>query len=943
MADSHASWRARMLLAVIWALALRSNGAFVMRAPHGLSRELSRRWPALGAGKAGAGHATCTSRHRHAHVTCSGGSGDSAKLLEPPDDSVRVGRSWLHSIQPVTKKLGGKAATSKGFGSKENAAAQEPRDRNPRRAERLWRLRAAAGARMRAHREGLSECLEDRGAAIAPALSVQLAQLTPTTLRETLDPNVPPMHPAEKLSSADVGMSKTQTVQRRRQRQDNELRQTQQTLWFRAKAEEMAILRDNAYPWKPGQAVYCASDTGHLMRGTLLSVEQSANRLTVARVRLHAPMPTSGAATSASCGATPGTPTGETRSDGSGGVSFRGEGNGGAGSVAEASERGPELSEGCIETFLLPAIFPIGGCNGGLESGLEKLVHFNTQEDLCGAVGLQGTYSLSRSSAGAQSVPPRMPGVPDYDAVGGSPLGLLTAGRAPAVDEVLLYLEEQKLQLMHRPFCEHKLAFASGRLNAARQQLKDALIDSETRLLRFCEVLAYTLYTPGTHTLQTLREGVEGGAGAGGAASPFFRSTGVECEVRLKGGEREGFKVEEPLSDETLVSLMSGEGFGKTSICDHLVSSIRVLPFNSFRHAHNERKRRQEAAAARRNTSASIDYLSTLAGHEELEVPHHMEGWSEAHEVTHYLVYEAASAAQVDSSGGVLQFRGSRKSAAELLDIVADKLCHVDAYVGSSSSRGYSDCRQIHNTLSVRIVVESAEQAAGLLQRLRSLTFSGEALREADVPLICEHDGVGRGECTDRLQILEVQDRLKGQAQAGAPGTSTLTLRQEEAEVGWRGLVAMVKWWGAPIMLVMEPLEVGDLDWFLMCVLRWRLPHDGTARALTRLRAHAGVSLAAGGVDVDELRAVQGAAAAGAQRRAAPVAGVRADAAADALGAGSRRPRGRPRGARRRRRRWRCGGPRLRGDSGARALGGVGTKRAGVAARGQEDRLRVVI
>ena len=815
MAGRHVSWRASMLLAVIWALALRSSGAFVLWAPHGLSRELSRRWPALGAGKAAAGHTTCASRHRHAQVTCSGGSGDSAKLLEPPDDSVRVGRSWLNSIQPVSQKLGGKAAPSKGF-SKENAAAQKSRERNPHRAERLSRQRAAAGARLRAHREGLSECLEDGGVATAPALSVQLAQLSPTTLEETLDADVPPLHPAEKLSCADVGMSKTQTVQRRRQRQDRELRQTQQTLWFRAKAEEMAILRDNAYPWKPGQAVYCASDTGHLMRGTLLSVEQSANRLTVARVRLHAPMPASGAATSASCGATSGTPTGETRSDGSGCASFCGEGKGEAGSVVK-TDGGPEPSEGCIETFLLPAIFPIGGCNGGLESGLEKLVHFNTQEDLCGAVGLQGTYSLSRSSAGAQSVP-RMPGVPDYDAVGGSPLGLLTAGRAPAVDDVLLYLEEQKLQLMHRPFCEHKLAFASGRLHAARQQLKDALIDAETRLLRFCEVLAYTLYTPGTHTLHSLREGSGGGEGSGGAASPFFRSTGVECEVRLKGGEGEGFKVEEPLSDETLVSLMSGEGFGKKGICDHLVSSIRVLPFNSFRHAHNERKRRQEAAAARRNTSASIDYLSTLAGHEELEVPHHMEGWSEAHEVTHYLVYEAASASQVDSSGGVLQFRGSRKSAAELLDIVADKLCHVDAYVGSSSSRGYSDCRQIHNTLSVRIVVESAQQAAGLLQRLRTLTFSGEALREADVPLISEQDGAGCGECTDRLQILEVQDRLKGQAQAGAPGTNTLTLRQEEAEVGWRGLVAMVKWWGAPIMLVMEPLEVDDLS----CVCAYR-------------------------------------------------------------------------------------------------------------------------
>ena len=30
----------------------------------------------------------------------------------------------------------------------------------------------------------------------------------------------------------------------------------------------------------------------------------------------------------------------------------------------------------------------------------------------------------------------------------------------------------------------------------------------------------------------------------------------------------------------------------------------------------------------------------------------------------------------------------------------------------------------------------------------------------------------------------------------------------KQAKVGWRGLVVMVKWWGAPIMIVMEPLEV---------------------------------------------------------------------------------------------------------------------------------------
>ena len=41
---------------------------------------------------------------------------------------------------------------------------------------------------------------------------------------------------------------------------------------------------------------------------------------------------------------------------------------------------------------------------------------------------------------------------------------------------------------------------------------------------------------------------------------------------------------------------------------------------------------------------------------------------------------------------------------------------------------------------------------------------------------------------------------------------STTLMREEEAKVGWRGLVVMVKWWGAPIMIVVEPLEVYHLQ-----------------------------------------------------------------------------------------------------------------------------------
>ena len=58
----------------------------------------------------------------------------------------------------------------------------------------------------------------------------------------------------------------------------------------------------------------------------------------------------------------------------------------------------------------------------------------------------------------------------------------------------------------------------------------------------------------------------------------------------------------------------------------------------------------------------------------------------------------------------------------------------------------------------------------------------------------------------DRLQ--RGRQRLTRRAGVG----STTLMREEEAKVGWRGLVAMVKWWGAPIMIVMEPLEVYHLQ-----------------------------------------------------------------------------------------------------------------------------------
>jgi len=122
----------------------------------------------------------------------------------------------------------------------------------------------------------------------------------------------------------------------------------------------------------------------------------------------------------------------------------------------------------------------------------------------------------------------------------------------------------------------------------------------------------------------------------------------------------------------------------------------------------------------------------------------------------------ANSPQQVDASGGVLRFFGRRKSASELLDIVADKLC--------------------------------------------SIKFSQKSLLQADVPVI-RWGEAAPGHATDRLHVVDFQNRLEGQPIIGEPGSQTL-MRAEEAKVGWRGLVVMVKWWGTRIMLIMEPLEV---------------------------------------------------------------------------------------------------------------------------------------
>jgi hypothetical protein len=407
-----------------------------------------------------------------------------------------------------------------------------------------------------------------------------------------------PTHPAEKDAPAAVvfggGRGRTMTLKRRAGTGD---RIAQTRSLFRAKSEELAILRDSTVPFRPGQPVYCANDNGRLVRGTLLSVERGKNRLLVGQVRLHE------------------RPADDAR----------------GGSTSER-EDGWE-----VKKFRLPAIFPIGGCNGGLESELENFVSFDETSDFHGAADLDAEV--------------------DTDTCG-SALSWLTAGRAHAVDDILLYMEEQKLRLMHMPFREHTLEFETGHLKSARKGLKLALVDAETRLLRFCEVLAHTLF------------GVPGGG------AEFLRSTGVNCEIGSRGphGQREHFTVEEPLSDDLLYHLMSGEGFGKKGICDHLVENLRVMPINTFRYAHVERQRQVEARRQRQTGAdgSMMDYLGSLSEEEPLKPGAHddlellgggTEAWNEVRQLSHYLIYEAKTPTQVDASGGVLRFFASRKSA----------------------------------------------------------------------------------------------------------------------------------------------------------------------------------------------------------------------------------------------------------------------------------------
>ena len=188
-----------------------------------------------------------------------------------------------------------------------------------------------------------------------PLLRNQIQTITRLEQAKQVRPKDVGLHPAEKSAvsaSAAGARSRTMTLKRRAGCDD---RSAQTRSLFRAKSEELAILRDSTVPFGPGQPVFCANDNGRLVRGTLLSVERGKNRLLVGKVRLH-----------------------ERRAPD---VASRHREDSGGGSSSE--------EEFEVKKFRLPAIFPIGGCNGGLESELEKFVSFDETSDFHGAADLE--------------------------------------------------------------------------------------------------------------------------------------------------------------------------------------------------------------------------------------------------------------------------------------------------------------------------------------------------------------------------------------------------------------------------------------------------------------------------------------------------------------------------------------------------------------------------
>uniref|UniRef100_A0A7S0ENS0 Uncharacterized protein n=1 Tax=Hanusia phi TaxID=3032 RepID=A0A7S0ENS0_9CRYP len=467
-----------------------------------------------------------------------------------------------------------------------------------------------------------------------------------------------------------------------------------QARWFRDKLEEVNLLRNHpGIRFRPGQIVYGQREDGILVQGTLMSVRRCKNRLLYGKVKV----------------------TGAASND--------------------------AAAEGKVELFRIPCIFPVGGCNGGLETELHKM--------------LQGRRENANNDEDEV-----LEWVQYGERQDGSALKMFTLGLEPMIETILLRLEQKRKLLMQLPFQAHSIEFTKDELMELRQGFHRTMVRGETRLMRFCEVLARTIFV----------------------GSSFSRSSVVTGETK-RALRKERFTIMEPLSDELLWSLMPGQELGST-----LLSSMQVLPMQSL-----DRALHHHAALLERVGIKQKEFVRS-------------DDWQKPKLISHSVMYEALSSQDVDRSGGVLRFSGYKKSDDEVFDMVADKLCNLDAFIGSSTTRGrYSDSQYIRNILSVRIVVESANQGRKLLARLRAARFAPSDLHDADVPFL----GREHAECTDRLEVLEVQDHLDYAMESVRKAPLE---RDEERANGWRGLVVMVRWWGVPVMIVIKPLEVFHLE-----------------------------------------------------------------------------------------------------------------------------------
>jgi len=477
--------------------------------------------------------------------------------------------------------------------------------------------------------------------------------------------------------------------------------------WFRDKIEEESLFRNKVdlcteqrtLHLKPGQSVYGMRPDGSFVRGTLISVRRSVkNRLIMGKVRII--------------------------------------------------EAGTEHEEVALshryEKFRLPSIFPVGGCNGGIELHLHTMLR-----------------------AQADSVPEEEEEFAQTFLAGkplkGSPLWRITGGSAPTLEKQLMYLDEQRIRIMQMPFDCHTMSFDAEEIMQCRREFRRSMVKAETRLQRFSETLAQFFY-PG---------------------SRFSRLSAVMGEVTNSEGGKERFTVVEPLSDEMLWSLMPGECVAKRKLAE-----MRVLPKTKYYSDPNtvDSLEDEEQNQSVLQSLEAADYSIPDAYRFEKEVQNLEDsGWQKPVEVTKYVGYEALSANDLKQSHGVSRFFAHTRSAAEVLDIVTDKLCCVDFFLRSSDHRGYSNSSFIGNLMSIKLVVDGNKAARSLVKTLEEVRFSPELLRRIDVPFYQR----GHPDCTEELEILERHDRLG-----------------QEDDAGWHALTLTVRWWGIMVSILIEPLEV---------------------------------------------------------------------------------------------------------------------------------------